>query len=80
MLLKKVFYCLLFPIDVVLIFATTLNKKIDNDPPKGQKIFEKIKFRLKFSIKLAKYVGHDRIGLEYQDKEFDKTIDKYLNN
>lgn len=80
MLLKKVIYYLLYPFDVILVFLFTLNKKIDAKPPKECTAVEKIKYRRRFAIKLAKYIGHERIGEEYEDKEFDKTIEKYLNN
>ena len=80
MLLTKVIYRLIFPFDVVLVFISTLNKKIDARPPKDCTVLEKMKYRIGFAIRMAKYIGHERIGVEYKDKDYDKIIEKYLKN
>ncbi len=79
MILKKVIYYLIFPFDVVFIFLTTLNKKIDARPVKGGRV-DKIKHRVTFAKKLATYVGYDRVGMKYEDEEFNQRIEKYLND
>ena len=79
MLLKKVIYYIIFPFEVCFIFLATLNKEIDANPPKDCTMFDRFRYRFNFSKKLAKYVGYDRIGNKYEDKEFHAMIKKYLN-
>ena len=80
MLLKKVFYYIIFPFEVCFIFIITLNKEIDARPPSDCTIFDRMKYRVSFSRKLARYVGLERIGEKYEDEEFNKRIEKYLND
>lgn len=80
MLLKKVIYYIIFPFEVCFIFLITLNKPIDTRPPKDCTVIEKLLYRFNFSKKLATYVGYERLGVKYKDKEFHEMIKKYLND
>ena len=80
MIIKKILWFSYLPIDLVIIFISTWKHQLDSNSEQVEDLWAKIKYRIKFSYRLAKQLAYDRCGIDIEDKELIDRIEKYLND
>ena len=60
MIIKKILWFSYLPIDLVIIFISTWKHQLDSNSEQVEDLWAKIKYRVKFSYRLAKQLAYDK--------------------